>query len=101
MKENRRTVVKAACGTAIAALLLAGCGMGGKATEPYKDAKRAGNCAPRDWVTNRAPDGFSNIATACLITGTDCSGRSGLRITVAYKGDSNRASVATVPDDNC
>jgi hypothetical protein len=69
---------------------LTACG-GDKANEPYKDA-------PRDGANNdpamiiEMPDGFSNLATKCV---------SGVRYTVAYKGDDNRASVTTVLDPGC
>ncbi|MFE3202138.1 hypothetical protein [Embleya sp. NPDC059237] len=60
-----------------------------KATEPFKDAPRAGtNNAPAEIITN--PDGFSNVAGKC--DGPN-------RVYVAYHGDHTYAAIAVVPND--
>lgn len=101
---NRQTKVKVAlAGVAATVLMLSGCGSMEKHTEPYKDAKRSANCEPTDWTVNRAPDGFSNTATACMLTDTNGGcGRSGMRITVMYKNDdTTRGAIDTVADPHC
>ena len=84
----RKRVVGGVVVATLALVGLAGCG--DKATEPFKDAPRSGsdNNLPADIV--RMPDGFSNAATKC---------DHGNRIYSAFKGDSNRASIAVVPKD--
>lgn len=78
---------------AIVGLLTAGCDWSDKVTEPYKDAPRTGKTydQPADVIT--MPDGFSNLATKC--------GPAGLRYTVAYHGDDNRAAIAVTTDPTC
>lgn len=105
---TRQAKVKVAfAGVAATMLMLSGCGSLSnhveKKTEPYKDAKRSENCEPKDWTVNRAPDGFSNTATACMLTDTNGGcGRSGIRVTVMYKDDdTTRGAVDTVADPNC
>lgn len=61
----------------------------GKATEPFKDADRAGtNNTPADTIT--MPDGFSNVATKC---------DHGNRVYVIFHGDNTYGSIAVVPGD--
>jgi hypothetical protein len=73
-------------GVFLLALSLTGCT--GKANEPFKDADRGQtNNDPADTVT--FPDGFSNVATKC---------DHGNRVYVIFKGDSQRAGLAVVPN---
>ena len=89
---TRRTVTAAAgAGAALlaTALLVAACGAGTKAAEPFQDADRGtSNTAPADTIT--FPDGFSNAATKC---------DHGNRVYVLFKGDLAYGSIAVVPGD--
>lgn len=68
---------------------LASCGIGGKVSEPFRDAPRgATNSAPADVI--EMPDGFSNLATKC---------DHGNRIYVVFKGDDLYGSVTVVGQD--
>lgn len=61
----------------------------GKASEPFKDARRgAENSAPADTVT--FPDGFSNVASKC-------DGKN--RVYVAFHGDNPYGALAVVAND--
>ncbi|MEU0940364.1 hypothetical protein [Embleya sp. NPDC005971] len=75
---------------AVCAVLLLGLtACGDKATEPFKDAPRAGtNNSPARIVTN--PDGFSNVAAKC--DGPNM-------LYVAYHGDNAYAAITVVADD--
>jgi hypothetical protein len=83
----RTTRALAAAGIAVLALTLTGCM--DKATEPFKDAPRAGmNNQPADVVT--MPDGFNNVASKC--DGPN-------RVYTTYHGNSPYGAVAVVPND--
>lgn len=76
--------------TAVLALTLTGCNVGGdKVNEPFKDAPRAAtNSGAADIVT--MPDGFSNVAAKC--DGPN-------RVYVAFHKNSPYAAITVVAND--
>lgn len=74
---------------AFAALLLGGCSQKGR--EPFRDAPQDGRHDNNPAKIIEMPDGFSNLATKCV---------DGVRYTVAFKGDLNRAALSTLGGDN-
>lgn len=71
-----------------AILLLASCS--DKATEPFKDAPRAGESNDSPAQVINMPDGFSNLAGKC--DGPNY-------VYTSYHGDSAYAAIAVVKDD--
>lgn len=85
------TRIKVAAVGLIAVVSLAGCGLGNKATQQYKDAGRDGNDnSPA--LTVEMPDGFGNVATKCV---------GDVRITTLFHNNGSYGSVSTVVDPQC
>lgn len=72
------------------AITLSACDLGGKISEPFNDAKRAGEDNSAALIITM-PDGFSNQATKCV---------AGIRYTSAFKGDATYGSISVVGGDN-
>jgi hypothetical protein len=85
-----RTITRITAASFAAGLTLASLtGCGGKAAEPFKDAKRgAENSTPADTIT--FPDGFSNVASKC-------DGKN--RVYVAFHGDYAYGALSVVAND--
>lgn len=85
---KRKPIIAVIATAAAGLLLLAGCDLGSKMTEPFADAPRgATNKGPADVMT--MPDGFSNVAAKC--DGTN-------RVYVIFKQDYTYGSIAVAPN---
>lgn len=84
-------------GGSLAVVMITAAGCGDKNNEPWRDAPRDGTDGGPAMIVEM-PDGFSNLATKCLMV----HGRYiGIRVTVAYHGDNKYGAISQVADPTC